>query len=172
MDLKEKQLSADYRFRGHIINVRVDEARMPDGQIVSREVVEHPGGVGIALEDEEGKFFLVTQWRYAQEQVTIEFPAGKREKGEDDLLTARREIIEETGYEGEDFVYLGSMIPTGAYDSEQIGMNMDSLSGIRTARPTIPAIPMNPGISAISAWTMLRRCIIRIPTRALRNTSM
>ena len=61
MDLKEKQLSADYRFRGHIINVRVDEARMPDGQIVSREVVEHPGGVGIALEDEEGKFFLVTQ---------------------------------------------------------------------------------------------------------------
>lgn len=122
MDLKEKQLSADYKFRGHIINVRVDEAEMPDGQKVAREVVEHPGGVGIAMEDEEGRFFLVTQWRYAQEQVTIEFPAGKREKGEDDLLTASREIIEETGYEGRDFVYLGTMIPTGAYDSEQIGM--------------------------------------------------
>ena len=49
-----------------------------------------------------------------------EYPAGKREPGEEPLLTAQREIIEETGYEGRDFVYLGNMVPTPAYDTEVI----------------------------------------------------
>ncbi|MDD6258300.1 MAG: NUDIX hydrolase [Erysipelotrichaceae bacterium] len=121
-DLNEKTLHKEYLFEGDIIKVRKDKAEMPDGQMVPREVVEHPGGVGIALEDENGKFFFVTQWRYAQEGITLEYPAGKREKGEDDLLTAKREIVEETGYEGTDWVYLGEIYPTPAYDTETIGM--------------------------------------------------
>ncbi len=121
-DLNEKTLHKEYLFEGDIIKVRKDKAEMPDGQIVPREVVEHPGGVGIALEDDNGKFFFVTQWRYAQEEITLEYPAGKREKGEDDLLTAKREIVEETGYEGTDWVYLGEIYPTPAYDTETIGM--------------------------------------------------
>ena len=76
MDLKEKTVSEKTVYSGKIINVRMDQAEMPDGKIVEREVVEHPGGVGIAMEDEEGKFFLVTQWRYAQRTETIEYPAG------------------------------------------------------------------------------------------------
>ncbi len=119
-DLTQTQLSEEEIFKGHILRVRKDTAKMPDGQIVEREVVEHPGGVAIALEDSEGKFFLVTQWRYAQEQVTLEFPAGKKEAGEDPLTTATREIVEETGYEGTDWRYLGSMMPTPAYDTEVI----------------------------------------------------
>ena len=67
-DLTQKTQKKDIIFEGQILRVRKDEAEMPDGQIVEREVVEHPGGVGIALEDEDGKFFLVRQWRYAQEQ--------------------------------------------------------------------------------------------------------
>ncbi len=122
MDYQEKQISADYKYHGAVVNLRVDQVQLSDGQIVQREVVEHHGGVGIALEDEDGKFFVVTQWRYAQDMVTLEFPAGKRESGEDDLTTAKREIIEETGFEGTDFRYLGYIIPTGAYDSEQIGL--------------------------------------------------
>lgn len=122
MKYDEKQISTDYKYHGAVINLRVDQAQLPDGQIVQREVVEHHGGVGIAMEDEEGKFFMVTQWRYAQNMTTLEYPAGKREPGEDDLTTAKREIVEETGYEGTDFVFLGTNIPTPAYDSEQIGM--------------------------------------------------
>ena len=57
MDLKEKTVSEKTVYSGKIINVRMDQAEMPDGKIVEREVVEHPGGVGIAMEDEEGKFF-------------------------------------------------------------------------------------------------------------------
>lgn len=122
MDLKQKRLSSDYKYRGKILNFRIDEAEMPDGQKVEREVVEHHGGVGIAMEDPEGKFFLVTQYRYAQEKIMIEFPAGKMEQNEDPLVTAVREIAEETGYAGKDFVYLGQMVPTGAYDTEIIHM--------------------------------------------------
>ena len=120
MDLTEKTLTKEEIYNGKIIRVRKDTAEMPDGQIVPREVVEHPGGVGIALEDAAGKFFLVTQWRYAQEQVTLEFPAGKREPGEDPFVTGQREIIEETGYEGTDWYYLGRIFPTPAYDTEVI----------------------------------------------------
>ena len=122
MDLKQKRLSSDYKYKGKILNLRVDQAEMPDGQTVEREVVEHHGGVGIAMEDNEGKFFLVTQYRYAQEKVMIEFPAGKMEMHEDPLVTAKREIAEETGYAGKDFMYLGQMVPTGAYDTEVIHM--------------------------------------------------
>lgn len=120
MDMEEKTLTKKYVFEGKILNMRKDTAEMPDGLVVDREVVEHPGGVGIALEDEEGRFFFVRQWRYAQGEETLEFPAGKKEAGEDPMTTAQREIIEETGYEGKDWVYLGKMYPTPAYDTEVV----------------------------------------------------
>lgn len=122
MDNKEKPIKQEYVYKGKIINVRNDVAEMPDGNVVPREVVEHCGGVGIALEDEEGKFFFVKQWRYAQMVETIEYPAGKKEIGEEPLDTAKREIVEETGYEGKDWVHLGIMYPTPAYDEEVLDM--------------------------------------------------
>lgn len=121
-DMNEKTIGTQLIYKGAVISVRRDEAQMPDGQIAEREVVEHNGGVGIALEDEEGKFFMVKQYRYAQKEVTLEYPAGKKEKGEDPFTTAQREVVEETGYEGTDWYYLGKMYPTPAYDSEVIDM--------------------------------------------------
>ena len=99
MDMIEKTKEKNYKFHGKVINLRTDLATAPDGSEVYREVVEHPGGVAIALEDEDGTFFMVTQYRYAQEKILLEFPAGKKEIGEDPMDTAKREIIEETGYE-------------------------------------------------------------------------
>lgn len=118
----EKTLTKESIFDGVILHVRKDTAQTVDGEIVTREVVEHPGGVGIAMEDDDGTFFLVSQWRYAQSVVTLEFPAGKREKGEDPLTTGKREVIEETGYEGKDWYYLGHIFPTPAYDTEIIDL--------------------------------------------------
>jgi ADP-ribose pyrophosphatase len=151
MKLKEEQVSAEYVFKGKVINVRCDKAKIYDGRIVDREVVEHPGGVGIALEDEEGRFFMVTQYRYAQEKVMTEYPAGKREAGEEPLLTAQRDIIEETGYEGVDFFYLGQMAPTPAYDSEIIhlfyarqgefkGQHLDADEDLNVSKMTLDEI--------------------------------
>lgn len=122
MDYKEKKLSSERIFDGKIINVRKDVVLLPNGKEGYREVVEHNGGVAIALEKDDGTFFLVKQFRYGQQKVMVEFPAGKKEKGEDPLETAKREVIEETGYSMKDIVYLGQMVPTGAYLEEVIDM--------------------------------------------------
>ena len=84
MDYKEKKLSSERIFDGKIINVRKDVVLLPNGKEGYREVVEHNGGVAIALEKDDGTFFLVKQFRYGQQKVMVEFPAGKKEKGEED----------------------------------------------------------------------------------------
>ncbi len=118
MELKETCLKKHYKYNGKIINVRADEAETADGRLTLREVVEHPGGVVVALEDEDGSFFFVKQYRYAQEKVLLEFPAGKLEPDGTVLENAMRETMEETGYEGVDYEYLGEFVPTGGYGQE------------------------------------------------------
>ena len=98
MDLTEKTLSAQRVFEGRLIHVRHDQVCLPDGQKTVREVVEHPGGVAIAALTEEGQILLVDQFRYAQQRVMREVPAGKLERGEDPRKAALRELEEETGY--------------------------------------------------------------------------
>lgn len=120
MDLRETSLSADYRYEGKIINLRVDEARLPDGSVASREVVEHPGGVGIIALTDEGEVLLVQQYRYPYGEVTTEIPAGKRDRGEDPLTTGKRELAEETGASADNFTPLGVLYPTPGYCNEVI----------------------------------------------------
>lgn len=151
MKLKEKTLKQNIKFSGQLINVRHDEVELPNNKITTREVVEHPGGVAVAMCDEKGDFFLVTQYRYAQQKEMIEFPAGKLEKGENPFVAIQREIAEETGYEGKDFIFLGTMVPTGAYLEERItmyyakagkhvGQNLDEDEFIRVTKKSLNEI--------------------------------
>ena len=57
--LTEKTVSQDYRFRGRIINLRVDQAELPNGQPASREVVQQRGGVCVAALTEADELLLV-----------------------------------------------------------------------------------------------------------------
>ncbi|MEG1463125.1 NUDIX hydrolase [Anaerorhabdus sp.] len=122
MKLNEKTLNKKIVFEGKLISVRHDEVELPNQELAIREVVEHPGGVSVAMCNEQGQFFMVSQYRYAQQKVLLEFPAGKLEYGEDTFEAAKREIVEETGYSAKEYVYLGKMIPTGAYLEEKIEM--------------------------------------------------
>ena len=115
-------LTREEIFEGKILHVYKDIVEIEENLTVEREVVQHIGGVGIALEDNNGKFFFVKQFRYAQQEETIEFPAGKKEQDEDSLTTAKREIQEETGYTGKDWIYMGKIYPTPAYDTEVIDL--------------------------------------------------
>jgi ADP-ribose pyrophosphatase len=65
-----------------------------------REIVEHPGAVVIVAVDAEEKVALVRQLREATRKQLLELPAGTLEPGEDPLVTARRELAEETGLTG------------------------------------------------------------------------
>ena len=72
MDLTERTIDSREVFRGRIIRVRQDTVRLPNGKESSREVVEHPGGVGILAIDGEDRVVLVRQYRYAFERVLTE----------------------------------------------------------------------------------------------------
>ncbi len=121
MKLEEKTLSKNYIFNGKIINVRVDEALLPNGVTAKREVVEHPGGVCVAAITENDEILLVKQFRYPYGEVILEVPAGKRDsKDEEPLQCGKRELREETGATADEFVSLGELYPTPGYCGEII----------------------------------------------------
>lgn len=85
-------------FEGNIFNVRKDSLQHDDGVVITREVVEHNGGVVIACQPEPGRVLLINQHRYPIGEDLLELPAGRVELGEDRFLAAKRELTEETGY--------------------------------------------------------------------------
>ena len=116
MELTEKQLSRQDIFRGRVISLHVDEVELPDGRTAQREIIDHPGGVGILAIDDDGRVLMVQQYRYAFGRAMWEIPAGKREKGEEPLETAKRELQEETGAQAAHWLPLGTLIPSpGCY---------------------------------------------------------
>ncbi len=114
----EKQIKSDIKFQGKIVTVRTDEVELVNGHSAYREVVEHPGGVGIVAVDSDGQVLLVRQFRYPMGEELLEIPAGKLEYGEDPRECAERELSEETGYKAGCFVSLGEMYPSPGYCKE------------------------------------------------------
>ena len=98
MNFDEKTVSSEEIYDGKIIKVRKEKVELPDGRLATRELIGHPGGVGIIAVDGDGKVFMVTQYRIAAKSEMLEIPAGKMEYGEDPLECGARELIEETGY--------------------------------------------------------------------------
>ena len=82
MELTETKLSGHTVYHGRIVNIHMDEVRLPNGKTSQREIVEHPGGVVILPLDERMQVVTVTQYRYAMGMAMTELPAGKLEPGE------------------------------------------------------------------------------------------
>ena len=76
MDLTEKQISYKYEFKGKIVNLRVDDALLPNGSTAKREIVEHNGGVCVAPLDNDYNLYFVKQFRYPYMEIVTELPAG------------------------------------------------------------------------------------------------
>lgn len=113
-EFEEKTIKRETLFSGHIIELAVDDVRLPNGQMAKRELVFHNGAVGIIALTEENRIILVKQFRKPLEKVILEIPAGKIDSTDGDTLeTAQRELEEETGYQGKqwDFVIEFSSAP-------------------------------------------------------------
>lgn len=119
MNLTEKTVEKHTLYKGFIINLRVDDALLPDGRPCKREMVEHPGGAAV-LCVEDGKVLLVRQFRYAYGEELLEIPAGKLDKGEDPAHAAARELEEETGRVAERVEKLFTLYPTPGYTNEKL----------------------------------------------------
>jgi len=98
---KARVISSKVAYRGPAFWVSTDEVVEPTGIRVRRDIVHHSGSVVIlAIEESrsEIKVLLERQYRHAAQQFLWELPAGRIDKGENELKAAKRELLEETGY--------------------------------------------------------------------------
>ena len=118
--LVEKKLNSEKVFEGKLLHVYYDEARLPNGEVSSREWIKHPGACAVVPVFENGDVMLIRQFRYPMSQVFYEVPAGKIDPGEGQDETARRELAEEAGVRAENMEYVGHFYPGIGYTDEII----------------------------------------------------
>lgn len=118
--LIESCLDSETIWQGRLLHVVRDQVKLPDGTDGVREYIKHPGAVVIIPELPNGDLVFERQYRYPVGRVMLEFPAGKIDPDEPPLLTAQRELLEETGYTAEEWTHLATMHPTIGYANEAI----------------------------------------------------
>ena len=113
-------MSAGYRtldtrevWRGHVIAVRRDRVAMPSGDVLERDVVEHPGAVHVLAFDDEERILLIRQYRHPVGRHLLELPAGLLDvDGEPASSTGARELAEEAGFAATEWHHLVDILPT------------------------------------------------------------
>jgi ADP-ribose pyrophosphatase len=107
-------------YEGKIIDLELHQVILPNGKLSTREIVRHPGAVAVLPLTNEGKAIMIEQYRKPLERSIIEIPAGKLEKGENPLESAKRELQEETGYTSDNFQAVASFYTSPGFADEII----------------------------------------------------
>ena len=116
-----ERVDSETAWKGRILEVRIERFRHDDGQEAEREVIAHPGAVGIVAYDDE-QVWLVRQPREAAgEQALLEIPAGKLDvDDEPPLATAKRELAEEIGKAAAEWRELASFYTSPGFTDERV----------------------------------------------------
>ncbi len=120
MDLTETRLDSMRMYDGGFIQVHKDTVRLPDGTVSTREYIRHPGAVAVLALLDNGNLVMERQYRYPPQREFSELPAGKSDHGEDSLLCAQRERLEETGYVAREWTHLATAWPCIGYADERM----------------------------------------------------
>ena len=119
--LKERTVTSESIFEGRVLHLFKDEIVTANGCRSTREYARHKGAVAVVALDQDGCVYLVRQYRYAIGRATVEIPAGKLEKGENDYAAAAaRELSEEVGITAKRMTPIGTYLPSPAILTEQI----------------------------------------------------
>ncbi|ALK98101.1 ADP-ribose pyrophosphatase [Massilia sp. WF1] len=118
--LRETRIEGELAYDGHFLKVTRDRIKLPDGSESQREFIRHPGAVVILPLLPDGRVLLERQFRYPNDRVFIEFPAGKIDPGEASLACAKRELEEETGYTAKDWHFVCTIHNAIAYSDEHL----------------------------------------------------
>lgn len=119
-DFTETTLSSDIVYQGALLTVREDRVLLPDDRQATREYIQHSGAVMVIALLDEDTLILERQFRYPLRRHFYELPAGKIDAGEEPLATARRELIEECGYEAGSWRHIATLHPCIGYSDERI----------------------------------------------------
>ena len=120
MSSPEKVLSSEQIYDGKVVNLRVDTIQLPSGNVTKREIMEHGGAVAILPILPDGRIGMIKQWRSATQEYLWELPAGGLESGESPQACARRELVEEIGYEAGKLTQLFQCYLAPGYSSEML----------------------------------------------------
>lgn len=120
---KFKIMDKHLEHHGHIVDFYSYDMKVPNGNEVQWDIIEHKGAAAIIPVDEEGKIILVRQYRGAIDDFLLEIPAGGRDSVEEDFkLCAARELEEEIGYLSDEIHHLVDYHSAAAYTSEKIAI--------------------------------------------------
>ncbi|PWN05906.1 NUDIX domain-containing protein [Rhodohalobacter mucosus] len=118
--LEETPIRSKNVFDGVLLDVYVDEVRLPDGSTSTRDWIKHPGASAVVPVFEDGTVMLLKQYRYPPRRIFAEVPAGKLDPGESPETTAKRELTEESGLICSNLVKTGEFYPAIGYADELI----------------------------------------------------
>lgn len=121
-DLKEDKISSTQIFSGKLIDLYLDNVRLPNGKQSTREWLNHPGAVCLVPILNNGDILLIRQFRYGPRDEFIEIPAGKLDKNEEPLKCGLRELEEETGYKSNKLTFLTNIHPAIGFSNEKMWM--------------------------------------------------
>jgi len=102
------------------LKVQTDEIVLSNSKKSIREFILHPGAALVIPETKKGELLFVKQFRYPLKQIFLELPAGKIDKGETPIETAKRELKEEVGYTAKTMKYVTTIHPVIGYSDEVI----------------------------------------------------
>jgi ADP-ribose pyrophosphatase len=113
-----EQLSSQTVYEGRVFKIVVDQVRLPGGQVMQVDMVEHHGSVTILPIDSTGRIWFIRQYRHPAREMLLELPAGVSDKDETPEESAQRELREETGMAAGSLEHLGEFYLAPGYSNE------------------------------------------------------
>lgn len=157
--------NSDLVYQGRVISVRRDLVTMPGDTSSHRDVVVHPGAVGVVALDERGRVLLVTQYRHPVGRRLEELPAGLLDvAGESALLAAQRELAEEAGLAADTWHVLVDVLTSPGMTDEAIRIFL-----ARDVRPVPRDVQEHEEAELTSAWVDLQEVVRRVFAGEIEN---
>lgn len=119
--MKWKTLSKEEVLRIAFISIDKESCELPDGRIMpAYYILRLPDWVNVVAIDKEGNFLMIKQYRHASREIHWEIPGGGVHKGEDLMLSAQRELREETGYSSDKLHLISTSYPNPAIQDNRV----------------------------------------------------
>jgi 8-oxo-dGDP phosphatase len=154
---------------GSIVRLRRDLVRMPDGDVVGRDILEHPGAVAVVALDSRARVLLIRQYRHPVGRMLWEVPAGLRDvAGEPLRVTAERELLEEAGYRAARWQVLTDTFSTPGISTERLRIFLArDLAEVPEAERSY--MPEHEEAHLTLAWVSLDEAVRRLLAGELHN---